>query len=782
MNGFEQLIQLALLASSAAATSFAILSIRGRLRRFDGELYTVSAPLSAGAPLHFFESAHGLLRPALHRFLSGQPWLSLELVGRAGQVQFQIWIPTGERPFVESLLRAAYPGVELKPAPALVDDVVDHGRAVDGRVDRDLAHADVRLARGNYLPIQTTFESEPLSSLFWTLGRSQGSESITLQLLIKPKSSAWHTAAHLTAQALRDGQRGLRGILFGIPASAEPSQLERDRAKAIEEKATSLGFDCVLRVVATAERPEQAREFLRSVAASLRPFAAANSFDFRRVLRGRRFLELFRLRQFPPFGSFILNARELAALWHFPVEAPPQLAVIRSPKLPPPSGVSDGERLIGFSTYAEEGQAIRLSVEDSRRHLFLNGPTGVGKTTLMAQLALQDIAAGRGVVLLDPKVDLFRAVLERLPLPRERLTDVVVISSDGSELTPGINPLEVVPGADPDLVAENVLAIFQRIFAEFWGPRTSDILKATLLTLVRQPETTLAHIPLLLTDAGFRSRFVRELDDPVGLGSFWDYYERLTQAQQLEAIGPVLNKLREFLVRPRLRRLLCQPRSTIDLRKVVDGSGVLLADLSVGRWGETTSALIGSFLVSRIWQIVMARSSIPEATLGDCGLYVDEFQRFLGIPGPFADVLAQARSLHLSLTLGAQHTGQLPREVREAVAANARSKVIFQCGHEDAAYFAREFAPINTEALMSLPRFEAAARLSIHGETSRPFTLRTAPLQPVTDPDLAEEVVAGSQARYGRHIAVIDRELQAHLAPMGEPPIPELGVGRRRRR
>ncbi len=765
-----EILQPALLTLSAAAALLAGLALRSRLRRFDGELYRVVAPAVTGSPEHFFQSLHGLLRPWLRRLLSGQPWISLELVGRAGQVQFQIWIPTGERPFIESLLRAAYPGVELSAVTEAPPDSSPD------------ALADVQLSRGNYLPIQTAFESEPLASVFWTLARAQGSNSISLQLLVKPKSSAWQTAAHLAAQGLRDGQRGLRGLLFGIPPGAPATQFERERAQSIEEKAGALGFDIALRVVATAERPEQAREFLRSVAASLRPFAAANSFDFRSVLFGKRFRELFRIRQFPSIGGFILNARELAQLWHFPAEAPPQLAVIRSPKLLPPVGVSDGDRLIGFSTYAEEGQAVRLSVEDSRRHLFLNGPTGVGKTTLMAQLALQDIAAGRGVVLLDPKVDLFRSVLERLPLPRERLTDVVVISSDGSELTPGINPLEVVPGADPDLVAENVLAIFQRTFAEFWGPRTSDILKAALLTLVRQPEATLAHIPLLLTDAGFRSRFVRDLGDPVGLGSFWDYYERLTEAQRLEAIGPVLNKLREFLVRPRLRRLLCQPRSTIDLRRVVDGGGVLLADLSVGRWGETTSALIGSFLVSRIWQIVTARSAIPETARRDVGLYVDEFQRFLGIPGPFADVLAQARSLHLSLTLGAQHTGQLPREVREAVAANARSKVIFQCGYDDAAYFAREFAPLDADALMSLARFEAAARLSIHGETSRPFTLRTLPLQPVSDPNLAEEVVAGSQARYGRHVSVIDRELQARLAPMGEPTIPGLGVGRRRRR
>jgi len=598
MNGLEQLIQLAVLALSAAAASFAVLSIRSRLRRFDGELYTVSAPPSAGSPLHLFESLHGLLRPGLRRLVDGQPWLSLELVGRAGQVQFQIWIPTGERPFVESLLRAAYPGVELKPAERLRHDVA-HGDVRDGQGDvRDgeahragpdhghQAHADVRLARGNYLPIQTAFESEPLSSLFWTLARAEGSESITLQLLIKPKSSAWSIAAHLTAQALRDGERGLRGIIFGIPRRAEPSQHERDRAKAIEDKSASLGFDCALRVVATAERSEQAREFLRSVAASLRPFAGANSFEFGRVWRASPFLERFRLRQFPPLGSFVLNVRELAALWHFPLEAPPHLAVIRAPKLPPPSGVSDGMRQIGISTWADAGVPVRLSLPDSRHHLHLLGATGTGKTTVMGNLAVQDIVAGRGVGLLDPKGDLAHAVLARIP--RRRMDDVVLISPDASDLTLGINPLEVGPGDDRDLIAENTLTIFKRIYERYWGMRTDDILKSAILTLLRQPNSTLAHIPLLLTDASFRQRIVGDLDDPIGLGSFWQWYEKLSEAQRGEAIGPVLNKLRDFLVRPRLRRLLCQPRSTVDLRKVVDGGQILVADLSVGRWGEST--------------------------------------------------------------------------------------------------------------------------------------------------------------------------------------------------
>ena len=771
MPGLDTALQLATTILAAALLLLSVcggLALRGRLRRFDGELYRVAAPASPSSPEHFFQSLHGLLRPFLRRLVGGQPWISLELAGQAGRVSFQVWIPEGQKPFVESLLRAAYPGVELTPVK---EESADRSHT---------ALADVRLSRGNYLPIQTSFDGEPLASTLWTLARARGSSAVTLQLLVKPKPSRWQSAADMVAQQLRDGRRGLRGMLFGVPADAPATQRERDQAKAIEEKASQLGFDCALRVVAESNRRGEGEEFLRSIAASLRPFAAANSFDFGRVFLRGQFLQAFRSRRFPLFDGFTLNTQELAALWHLPSEAPPQLETIRAPRLPSPPGASQGERQLGVSTYGDENLPIRLSIQDSRRHLHVLGPTGTGKTTLMASLALQDVAAGRGVGIIDPKGDLVAAVLARIP--RNRIADVVLIAPGNGDLTVGLNPLEAGSGDDRDLIAENTLTIFKRIYERYWGPRTDDILKSTLLTLLRQPNSTLAHIPLLLTDPLFRRRLIGSVSDPLGLDHFWQWFERLSEAQRSEAVGPVMNKLRDFLVRPRLRRLLCQPRSTFDLRYIVDEGGILLADLSVGRWGDTAAALIGSFLVAKLWQAVLARSAVPENRRRDFFLFIDEFQQFLGISGPFADALAQARSLRLCLTIANQHLAQLPRELREAIGSNARSRIVFQAGQEDASYLAREFAPLDAAALTSLARYEMAARLSIQGETSRPFTARTLALAEVEDPDRARQVAAASQERHGRHVAVVDRELQAVLSPMEEITIPALGVGRRPRR
>ncbi len=761
----EELLQLtqivifacaALMASCAALIVVSLLlRLRTSGRRLHGKLYAITAPAASGASEQLFLSLHGLIRPARERLLSGQPWISLEIVGRASQVHFQIWVPSAEKALLESVLRASYPGLELVP----VEEPRPSAR------HRGVAHA--RLARGDLLPLRSAVEGEPLSTVLWTLARARAGEEITLQLLVRPKPSSWQVRAQREAERLREGRRGWIAILPGVPAQVTPSQADRDRAKAIEEKASGVGFDCVLRVAAAADQPGVVREYVRSMTVALGPYTGANSFELGGVSFRRRPCDAFEERRFPAQGHFILSARELAALWHLPSDAPPHLEVIRSPKLRPPEGASRGDRLLGLSTWADERRPIGLSIPDSRLHLHLLGPTGTGKTTAMLNLAVQDVAAGRGVGVLDPKGDLVRGVLERLP--RERVDDVVLISPEESDFTVGINPLELSARDDVDLVAENTLTIFKRIYERFWGMRTDDILKAALRTLLRGPDSTLAHIPLLLTDAEFRREATRGLGD-VGLASFWRWFEQLSDSQCLEAIGPVLNKLNDFLVRPRLRRLLCQPRSTVDLRDVVGSGKILLADLSVGLWGESAAELVGSFLVAKLWQAVLARAAMAEDARRDFFLYLDEFQHFRGIGGPFADALAQARSLRLSLTIANQHLGQLSRDLREAIGSNARSRAVFQCGQDDAAYLAREFAPLDAGALMSLSRFEMAVRLSIGGETSRPFTLRTNQPVAVADRDTAAVVRAASLERYGRAVEVVDRELQAALTPKAEPP------------
>lgn len=719
-----------------------------------GVLYEVRGRPTAAGTATFFVNLHGLLRSPLRRLFDGQPWISVEVSRAPDAIRYQLWIPDAERTLIERLLRASYSELELVPVQ----------RAV--LAAPCVAVADVRLAHGTYLPIRTAHHGEPLGSLLSMLASLTPGQEALLQLLVRPASSSWHGHAALEAQGLRWGRGGPLSSSARARGSS-PTRFERDRAKAIEEKARGPGFHCALRIVVGEASASATRELIRSIVATLGVFGAANAFALRAVRGDRWTRSAAEHRAFPRLGSFILTSEELAALWHLPTAEPPQLRGAHPMHLPPPPGADEGERVLGRSTWPGDDRTIGLSVPDSRLHLHLLGPTGSGKTTAMLNLAVQDIVAGRGVGILDPKGDLVASALARIP--RSRMDDVVYISPDQGTSCIGINPLELGPNDDPDLVAENTLTIFKRLYERFWGMRTDDILKVALRTMLARGDATLAHIPLLLTDPTFRSEVTSDLDDRF-LASFWQWFDDLSDAQRSAAIGPVLNKLRDFLVRPRLRRLLCQVRSTVRLEDVVDSGKILLADLSVGRWGESASELVGSFLLAKIWQSVLARSGRPESERRDFFLYVDEFQQFQGVGNSFADALAQARSLRLSLTLANQNLGQLSREVREAIDANARSKVVFQCGQDDAAHLARTFAPLDASALESLPRFEMAARLVIRGATSPACTLRTLAPTPVGTPLIAEAVRAASLVRYGRSHEAIDRELLSTLRWMGETP------------
>ena len=758
----ERLALLALTALALTSLSAAAVGLRARTRRFAGQLYRIAAPPSTASAEAFFVSAHGLLRSPVERFVVGQPPIALELAARGGEVQLQLWVADRDHDAIASLLRATYPGAVMVP-----------GITTAPQESVFVAVGQLRLREHGTLPIRTEFDGEPLAAAVSALAAIDPASRATLRIIASPRSHSWRADARRRAELIRGNASR---SAHTAASAARPTVHERQLAAAIDKKAANPGFDCAVRLVVETGSGATGRNIARALRAALKTYDALNSFALARLATGRRSRGLVDRRTLPCFGSTLLTAAELGALWHVPATALPRLTVVHASRLPPPRAATGGVRPLGRSTWADEGLPVGLSVADSRHHLHLLGPTGTGKTTVLLNLAAQDIAAGRGVAVLDPKGDLIEGLLGRIPA--SRMDDVVLITPNGGGLNVGINPLEVGPADDVDLIADNIVTIFRRIYESSWGMRTDDILKSAILTLLHRPDATLAQIPLLLTDETFRRRIVGGASDPLALDSFWLWFNKLSEYKRTDVIGPVLNKLRDFLLRPRLRRVLCQPRSTVDLRTVVDSGQILLADLSVGRWGDTTSALLGSFLVAKLWQAILARAAQPAAERRDFFLFIDEFQHFLGISGPFGDALAEARSLRLSLTIANQHLGQLPRELRDAVTSNARSRGVFQCGTDDAAALEREFAPLGAATLLALPRYEMALRLSIDGRTSEPFTVRTEPPATVADPEIAAAVAAAALARYGRPAEELDAELRATLVTAGASPSAQIGVRR----
>jgi hypothetical protein len=424
------------------------------------------------------------------------------------------------------------------------------------------------------------------------------------------------------------------------------------------------------------------------------------------------------------------------------------------------------------STYLGMERPLALSLPDSLRHLHVIGPTGVGKSTLLLGLITQDMQAGRGVIVVDPKGDLVADVLDRVP--PERTGDVVVLDPADAERPVGLNLL-ARPSDSPELVVDQVVSIFHDLYRDSWGPRTDDILRAALLTLVGVPGMTLAEVPLLLTDPGFRRPLVGRLGDPVALGPFWGWFDGMSDGERTTAIGPVMNKLRTFLLRRRLRNILGQAEPVFDFDQALAARSIVLVPLTKGLLGEEAAALLGSLVVTRLWQAVQARAVLSVSERPVTFAYIDEFQDYLHLPTGVEHMLAQARSLGLGLTLAHQHLGQLPASVREAVLANARSRVIFQVAASDAQALAREMAPqVSAANLQGLGRYEVVARLSAGGQVSAPVTGTTLPAPASTGQARAARL--RSRAHYGVDRDQVEAAIQArHSGRAGRGP-----TGRRR--
>lgn len=384
-------------------------------------------------------------------------------------------------------------------------------------------------------------------------------------------------------------------------------------------------------------------------------------------------------------------------------------------------------KLLGATTTGL-AELIGVSVADARHHLHVQGVTGVGKSTWLAHHVLGEAEAGRGVVLLDPQGDLALNVVDRLPADcGDRL---VILDPDEREAPAAFNVLHAPDPGLREVVADGVVSVFRRLYAASWGPRMDDLMRAACLTLIRREGSTLADIVPLLQHKGFRREVLAEVGEPEGLEGFWAAFDEATPAQRGQLCAPVTSRLRGVLTRPFARMLLGAPRSSFTLTDILDG-GILIARLPKGQIGEDSARLVGSLLFARLWQEITRRATRPPARRPDATIVADECHNFLHVPIGVDDALAEARGYRVSLVLAHQHQAQLPPDVREAIDANARTKVYFTVSPDDARRLVRHVAPdIDEHGLRRRPAFQVVARAVAHGRDTPACTLDTLPLPP----------------------------------------------------
>ena len=475
-----------------------------------------------------------------------------------------------------------------------------------------------------------------------------------------------------------------------------------------------------------------------------------------------------------PFLAYpaALGADELAAVLGVPIKGPqlPGLTYAEARTLAPTSAVPRQGRVLGEAV-AVPGRAVALDPAESAKGLYVLAPTGAGKSTLLTNLVCQDMAAGRAVVVIESKGDLITDLVDRVPA--NRLDDVIVF--DPSDRAPvGFNLLS--GGDSAELIVEHTVGQFRDLYKSALGPRSEHLLRAALTTLAADPEATLLDVSRVLTDESFRRRLAARLDD-LELAGVWAWFEGLSVAQRSEVVSPLLNKLGAFTLRRRLRAVIGQARSPLDLGKVLAERKILLCSLAKGLIGDDAAALLGSALLSRLWKAIAARAALPAVERALAFVYLDEAQDYLRLPVALGDAIAQSRGYGVGWTVAHQHLAQLPAELRDALLANLRSKVVMQTTASDAAALAREFRPhLDAADLQGLGPFEAYAALSTGAAVAPPASIRTLPaLEPTGS---AAEVRRRSRERYGRDAAEVERSIRARI----EGQAPEAPIGSRRRR
>jgi hypothetical protein len=550
-----------------------------------------------------------------------------------------------------------------------------------------------------------------------------------------------------------------------------PGELDSEARRALRDKQGRPGWRALGAVAINAASTARERQLLGRLLGALRTSQGPGV-----QLGVRRAWPSGPLPTQPRRWPLALNTDELTGLVAFPIgDHGTDLPVNRrtSRLLPPPAAVPSAGRIVADSTYPGRERPVAMSEQDATFHTHLLGPTGSGKSVLIGNLVLQDIADGRSVLVVDPKGDLISDILRRLP--DHRIKDVVVL--DPSDETPvGLNPL--AGGAAPELLADQMLALFRGLY-ESWGPRVQDVLTASLITLARSEDMTLAALPLLLSNPAFRRRLAGAIDDdPLGLGGFWSGYEALSEPERQQAIAPALNRVRPFLLRPGLRAVIGQAKPRFHLNQLFAERKVLLVSLARGVLGPDVANLLGGLVVSQFWNAILARQVVPAARRHPVMAYIDEFQDVIHLNTPLPDVLAQARGMGVGFTLAHQHLGQLPPPVKAAVLANARSRIVWQLSADDAASIARTTPLLAGEDLTSLERFEVYMSLVSNGRVTPFMSGRTRPLPPPLREE--DEVRAMSRRRYGVPRREVEAELLGMLKLHDFDDLRDVGTKRRR--
>lgn len=674
-------------------------------------------------------------------------YFSFEIVSVNAAIHFYVGIPPHLEPYVTSQLTAQYPKLVFTKAS-------DYAPHLLG-----LTHAVGQLVQSNsfYYPIKTYKDVKDLDLMANVLGqlaKLSESDAVAIQIRVTPAGSGW--------------QRVARNVVTrGIPdtSSTVGRTKSHPHAKLIESKIGQTGFATAVRVLAVGKSEEHAKSLLQSIGGTFGVYALGEGNSL--TIAEPTFWQKKKLERAFVARSGDLTPRlqvfgttELAGLWHPPGAT---LSSIRNiswgalltgeapENLPIATEVEEEKRQINFFARTEFKNKIAtfgIQKDDRRKHLYIIGKTGTGKSTMIANMAINDMRNGEGVAVIDPHGDLADILLDFIP--SYRINDVAYLDPSDTEYPFHLNPLEVKNQAFRELVASGIVSIFYKLYHYSWGPRLEYILRNTILTLLTVPQSTLLSVPEILTNEKYREKVVEKMGDVV-LKNFWlNEFNRMSPQLRSEAISPILNKVGQFLSSQTIRNIVGSPVSTIDLETIMNEGKILIVNLSQGKLGEDNSALLGAMMITKLQLAAMNRVYVGEEQRKDFYLFVDEFQNFA--TNSFIKILSEARKYRLNLILANQYIEQIDEEVQKAIFGNAGSLVSFGVGASDARLLVREFGEKYEEGeLVGLGNYQIVLKLAIDNHTSGSFSATTLPL-PRSRNESREKVIRSSRERYTKRV------------------------------
>jgi hypothetical protein len=734
-----------------------------------------------------FASLHGILRDKneLKQTGGAQEHLSFEIASVNGQIRFYVSVPKTLQSFIEGQIYSQYPTVQIHVAD---EDYVTHER------QHSVVHtAEITLTGSEFLPIKTfqSFEVDPLAGITGTLAKLESTgEEVWIQVLARPIADEWHKSSDRWIKSVKAGKAGsifslqwLGGLIDALSkppeqgiaaAPKELSERDKTRISEAEKKATKLGYQVKIRLVFLGESTASAKLRMQAIVGTFKQYNSTNLNGFK--ISGSSFkkedLAQYKARLFTDRG-FILNIEELASVFHLPhtnVETPnivwASTKTAEPPaKLPVITGndaIDENISAFGLTNFRGIHHQFGMLRSDRSRHVYIIGQTGAGKSGTLELFALSDIFHGQGYAIIDPHGDL--AVDNMRFIPGSRLQDVVYFNPADTAFPLGFNPLEISDPTHKSNISSEVIGVLKRMFGESWGPRLEYILRYTILALLDRPSTTMLDITRMLTDKKFREETLSYSKDTVVL-QFWRVeFASWTEKFQSEAIAPVLNKVGAFTANPVIRNIIGQPKSTFNIREIMDEGKILIVNLSKGLIGEDNASILGAFMVTKIQLAAMSRSDI--VNLEDRRpfyLYVDEFQNFA--TDSFATILSEARKYGLNLTVANQYISQMSDTVRNAVFGNVGTMICFRVSADDAPILGKQFEPqFEPNDLLQMHNRSFVVNMVIQGEKAPAFSARTLQLPP-PQIDNTGRIIENTRRLYSRTKAEVEEEISLLIQP-----------------